>query len=90
MKRAEIHISGFVQGVGYRYFAQRHAEELGLHGYVRNQPEGSVIVVVEGDETDIHELFAALKIGPSHCHVNDIKILFSDFIGEFNKFEARY
>jgi acylphosphatase len=50
MVRAEIIAEGFVQGVGFRYFVYRHAQQLGLNGFTRNLFTGEVETVVEGEK----------------------------------------
>lgn len=87
--RAEIVISGLVQGVGFRYFVVNKAIELKLKGYTKNQYDGTVIAVVEGEKFLIESLFNMLKIGPLHADVRDIKIAWSSFVGEFTSFEIR-
>ena len=58
-------ISGDVQGVGFRYFVQRHAKQLhGLNGFVRNLRDGRVEVYAEGTEDQLKDLEAALRQGP--------------------------
>jgi len=49
-------VFGMVQGVGFRWFVARHARSLGLHGYARNLPNGSVEVMVDGPEDAIPAL----------------------------------
>jgi acylphosphatase len=61
--RAEVLVSGRVQGVGYRYFVRGLARAAGLAGVARNLPDGRVEVVVEGPEQAVRELVAALD-GP--------------------------
>jgi acylphosphatase len=56
-------VSGHVQGVGYRYFARGLAQSAGLTGSATNLPDGRVEVVVEGDESAVRSLVAALD-GP--------------------------
>ncbi len=51
--RANITVHGLVQGVGFRYFVVRKAKELKLNGYVKNQMDGTVLTVVEGDQSQI-------------------------------------
>ena len=46
-------VSGRVQGVGFRYFVQDHAAVEGVHGYVRNLPDGRVEAVIEGDDESV-------------------------------------
>lgn len=59
-----VRVSGRVQGVGYRYFAQRQATALGLTGYVRNLTDGEVEVVAQGDEQALASLVEDLRCGP--------------------------
>jgi acylphosphatase len=62
-----------VQGVGYRYFVLRHAEELGLAGFARNLPDGSVEVVAEGGGDALAKLEGLLAEGPSFSHVTGVE-----------------
>ena len=55
-KRVEIRITGKVQAVGFRFAAQREALNLGLVGFVRNEPDGSVVIIAEGEEQDLRRL----------------------------------
>jgi len=87
--RAEIIVKGLVQGVGFRYFVISKAKELNLFGYVKNQYDGSVLTVVEGNESLIKIMFDYLKIGPSHADVRDIKISWKNYVGEFSNFEVK-
>ena len=48
LKRAKIIVTGLVQGVGFRYFAMRHADNLNLKGYTQNLFTGEVLTEVEG------------------------------------------
>lgn len=66
IKRAKIIVNGLVQGVGFRYFVMRHAENLELKGYTQNLFTGEVLTEVEGDEVLILELIKKIKIGPSN------------------------
>ncbi len=65
---------GRVQGVGYRWFIQRHAEQLGLHGYVRNLTDGRVEIDVQGDAAMVEALLQKARIGPFGAHVASLKI----------------
>ncbi|MCK5259943.1 MAG: acylphosphatase [Candidatus Omnitrophica bacterium] len=56
MVRAHITFSGTVQGVGFRFTVQRYAVGLGLKGWVKNLPNGSVGVLIEGPKQGIEEL----------------------------------
>ena len=71
---AEVIVSGDVQGVGYRAFAQRAAKDLGLSGWVRNLYDGRVQVGVEGPRAKVEELLARLRRGPSLAEVTDVSV----------------
>lgn len=90
IKRAEILVNGFVQGIGFRYFVLRNAEKLGLKGYTKNLFSGEVYTVVEGEVAFIEELFKLLKVGPSHADVKNASIKWSESKNEFTDFEVRY
>ena len=90
MTRAEITVSGSVQGVGFRYFVVRNADKLGLNGYTQNLGNGDVLTVVEGEKLIIEKLYEIIKEGPSHAHVKESKILWTNYQGEFNSFEVRF
>ena len=90
VKRAKIIVNGLVQGVGFRYFVLRSAENLNLKGYTQNLFTGEVLTVVEGEESLIQELVKQLKIGPSRSHVVNCAVDWSDNKNEFKIFEVRY
>jgi acylphosphatase len=90
LKRAKIIVNGLVQGVGYRYFVMRHAENLNLKGYTQNLFTGEVLTEVEGDSGLINELIKKLKIGPMKSHVINCLVNWSESKNEFKRFEVRY
>lgn len=57
-------ISGRVQGVGFRFFAERAAREGGVKGWVRNRPDGTVETVVEGEDAAVNRYLDRLRVGP--------------------------
>ena len=59
----QLHIKGRVQGVGFRYFAQDTAQELGLAGWVRNAPDGSVDAYAEGSREALEAWMSRLRQG---------------------------
>jgi acylphosphatase len=65
-------ISGRVQGVGFRYFAERRANQLGIVGYVKNCWDGSVEVYAVGDLMSLHEFRRNLAEGPRSARVTNI------------------
>ena len=71
--RHHIIVTGRVQGVCYRYFCQEMAETLSLTGWVRNLPDGSVELEVQGKEPDIDSLCERLYEGPPLARAIDVK-----------------
>lgn len=70
-----IWVSGHVQGVAFRHFTKLKARELGVRGYVRNLPDGSVEVWAEGVSPAVEDLVAWLSHGPPMAHVTDRRIV---------------
>lgn len=68
----KIVVSGYVQGVGFRYFVYREAVSLGLSGYVQNLPTGQVEVIACGDQGLIHDFIEILRVGPRYASVSDV------------------
>lgn len=67
-------VSGRVQGVAFRWWTQRTAEELGLAGWVRNLADGRVEALVEGDEASVAEMLRWLRHGPEHARVTNLSV----------------
>ncbi|MBI3666610.1 MAG: acylphosphatase [Acidobacteria bacterium] len=65
-------VRGLVQGVGYRYFVQRAANELDLAGYVKNLDDGRVEVYAVGTAENLEELASRLKVGPAYADVRGV------------------
>ncbi len=74
MKTNHIIVTGRVQGVGFRYFTVRCANNLGLCGWVRNLPDGGVEAVIQGQNEKIEEMIELLQEGPGASIVTDLKI----------------
>ena len=72
MQARRFFVSGRVQGVGYRFFAQRVAEELGLHGFVRNRQDGRVEVFAMGTVEKLRQLGKELERGPMMARVTEV------------------
>ena len=66
-------ISGRVQGVGFRFFTERWANQLGLAGYVKNCPDGTVEAYAIGDAATLKEFKAHLVEGPGTARVDNIQ-----------------
>jgi acylphosphatase len=67
-------VSGRVQGVGFRYYVQDHAAVEGVHGYVRNLPDGRVEALVEGDDESVLRVERALRRGPAGARIDDVLV----------------
>lgn len=88
--KAEITVSGLVQGVGFRYFVYSKAQNLGLTGYTKNLFSGEVYTVVEGEKYLVDELIDYIKIGPSRSHVRKHSINWFECKNDFSTFEIKY
>jgi acylphosphatase len=86
--RAELIISGRVQGVMYRAAAQAEALRLGLCGEVGNLPDGGVEITVEGERTAVEELIAWCRHGPTHARVDAVQVRFAPIRREFRTFRV--
>lgn len=72
-------VEGFVQGVGYRYFAHRKAIEYSISGYVKNWMNGNVEVLAHGFEENIEQFKNQLEIGPQRANVKRVSEIQDDF-----------
>ncbi len=90
MKRAHVFIEGRVQGVGFRHFASVNAEEVGVHGWVKNLPDGRVEAVLEAPVDHLEEMVDRLEQGPGASRVDNIDVELEESTGEFSSFEVAY
>jgi acylphosphatase len=67
-------VTGRVQGVGFRLFAEAAAAREGVHGWVRNRADGAVEAWVEGDAESVQRIEAALHRGPSGARVERVDV----------------
>ncbi len=79
-------ISGEVQGVGYRFFAQRAAARHQVLGYVRNLKDGRVEAVAEGEAASVEAFMHDLATGPAHAFVVNIEEINLDSPGAYSSF----
>ncbi len=86
IKHLNIKVTGRVQGVFYRASAREKAMAIGLKGFVRNEPDGSVYAEAEGNEEQLNEWIAWCRQGPPRAAVSNLIITESDPVG-FVKFE---
>jgi acylphosphatase len=79
-------IAGEVQGVGYRFFAQRAAARHQVYGYVRNCPDGKVEVFAEGSPNDVEEFKKDLVTGPQWSRVDNFEEISVEPTGLYSNF----
>ncbi|PIR92917.1 acylphosphatase [Candidatus Falkowbacteria bacterium CG10_big_fil_rev_8_21_14_0_10_43_10] len=84
-----IKITGEVQGVGFRCYTQKKAKELGIKGYVVNDPDGAVYVEAEGEEDALKEFVNWCRRGPDGVRVAKIEVI-KGGIKEFTNFRISY
>jgi acylphosphatase len=82
-------IYGRVQGVFFRAFVVNISKKLGLTGYVRNLPDGTVEVKAEGDKQRLEELVVQLNLGPPGSRVDKVTALWSRYTGNYSDFNVR-
>ena len=74
MIRRHLVVSGWVQGVGFRWSVSREARRLGVRGWVRNRSDGTVEVVAEGPEDAVAALVAWCRSGPGGAQVTGVDV----------------
>lgn len=88
--RAHIIVSGLVQGVYFRDSTRRKARELGVTGWVRNLPNGSVEAVLEGERDGVEGVVRWTRQGPPGAVVERVDVDWQEYQGEFGTFEIRW
>ena len=83
-------VHGRVQGVYYRDFARRRAIGLGLTGYARNLPDGTVEVRAEGSKDHLFQLLSYLEKGPPAARVEKVITTWLEHTGDYTGFSVRY
>lgn len=86
VKHLNIKVSGSVQGVFFRVFCKEKADEFGIYGFVRNDPDGSVYAEIEGEEDTLEKFLDLCRKGPEYGEVEKIDVSdgalknFSEFV----------
>ena len=88
-ERRAMHFSGRVQGVGFRYTAERLAKATGLTGYVRNLADGRVRLIAEGSTAALDSFTKALQ-SELTSHIEKHDVVSESATGEFDDFTIRY
>jgi acylphosphatase len=69
-----FYVSGRVQGVGFRFYAERIANREGIHGWVKNLPDGRVEAAAEGEADAVERFESRLRQGPAGARVDDVEV----------------
>jgi acylphosphatase len=88
--RAQVFVSGLVQGVFFRQETKQNAESRGVKGWVRNLDDGRLEAVFEGEEADVKALVDFCRRGPNGAKVTKIDVEYTSFSGEFLNFRVSY
>jgi acylphosphatase len=83
-----VFIYGRVQGVYFREFTRRHADRLGIKGWVRNLRDGSVEVIAEGPKDKLEQLLERLRLGPPGARTEDVKVEWGKHTGAYGDFSV--
>jgi len=89
VKAVQARVSGRVQGVSFRWCTQERARGLGVAGWVRNEPDGSVFLHAEGEDDAVDALVAWCRTGPPAARVTDVAVREAAASGA-TSFETRY
>ncbi|MBI5268008.1 MAG: acylphosphatase [candidate division Zixibacteria bacterium] len=88
-KTARVTVTGVVQGVGYRYFCCRKAGEYLIRGWVKNERNGSVVVLAQGEPGSLEQFINELREGPPGAAVQKVTVDYEQTNDQFNSFEVR-
>ena len=88
--RAHILISGRVQGVFFRVYTQRAAQEREIIGWVMNTRDGRVEAVLEGEKEKVEDMIRWCHQGSPHSRVTQVSVDWEEYTGEFDDFSVSY
>ena len=89
MIHTKIQIQGYVQGVGFRYATRKIADQLGIKGFVRNMPDGSVYIEAEGTEKGVEDFIGWCRVGPSHAEIRSVSVQEGE-MKNYKRFEVTF
>ena len=89
VKRMTVHFSGTVQGVGFRFTAERVARGFSVAGYVRNLPDGRVQLLAEAEEEELKNFLKAICKSYMSHYIRDVQTAWSEPENEFQHFSIR-
>lgn len=83
-------IQGVVQGVGFRFFTLRKAQQFGVTGYVKNLPDGGVEAYAEGEREVLEQFLSELRKGPYGSVVDKVEVEWTTADQHYRDFEITY
>ena len=89
-KRVEVTIKGHVQGVYFRANTRDRAKRLGVEGWVKNQPNGDVKAIFEGEREMLEDMIDWCHKGPPMARVDEVETEWSEPSGDFDGFRIKY
>jgi len=81
-KAVTVKVTGRVQGVSFRWYAVQEAERLGVTGWIRNEPDGSVAGHLEGDDDAVDAMVDWCRRGPSYASVRQLAVTEAALTGD--------
>lgn len=91
LETLKIKVFGLVQGVSFRFYAKDKAQELKIKGWVRNEPDGSVLILAQGEKENLREFINWCHQGSPLAQVEKVEVekletkeIFKDFSIRFN------
>ena len=89
--RAHMIVSGRVQGVGFRFSTKQKAKEYGVYGWVKNLPDQTVEIDVEGENEQLYQFIDAIKAGPSPvAKVDNVELSVTDQLNNYRSFKMNH
>jgi acylphosphatase len=88
-KAVDVTVQGRVQGVSFRFYTERQAHRLGVKGWVRNEPDGSVAAHFEGEDDAVDAMVDWCRQGPRMAHVRNVAVREGHYSGQ-SSFDARF
>jgi acylphosphatase len=81
-------VTGRVQGVGFRWFVEKEASDLGLSGWVRNRQDGTVEVLAAGSKEKLDSLYSVLQRGPRAARVDGVQVIEAEVTNDLKSFRV--
>lgn len=89
-KRLKIRYRGNVQGVGFRYAVKHIADTYDIVGFVRNEPDGSVLIVAEGGQGSLESFVKEVESSHVGGYIRDKSVEEEDYSGEYAQFQIKF